>query len=241
MTPNTYYIFFQHPLDKEQRNPSKIHPLQGNQVPASIANRNRDLPTWKQIGFVSLTFNFSAFYVHQAQYKSQCFRALQYLSRSARPPVFYLPSFCMPLQQLRPLHISPAFLFENKSISNRVTCSVGYRLPISSTAILFFSKVKIFSSHSTHLHTWFLGCSNACTDCLLSTSHGHGWTGSNRHDFVLSPLDVMHHNLYALLEPCTGPYTNGWDNCHPVFHHSVRRSIIFCKCTACVFANSQLP
>ena len=124
MTPNTYYIFFQRPLDKEQKNLSKIHPLQGNQVPASIADRNRDLPTWKQIGFV-LTFNFSAFYVHQAQHKSQCFRA-QYLSRSARPPVFYLPSFCM-LQQLRPLHISPALLVENKSIWNRVTCSVGYR------------------------------------------------------------------------------------------------------------------
>ena len=164
MTPNTYYIFFQRPLDKEQKNLSKIHPLQGNQVPASIADRNRDLPTWKQIGFV-LTFNFSAFYVHQAQHKSQCFRA-QYLSRSARPPVFYLPSFCM-LQQLRPLHISPALLVENKSIWNRVTCSVGYsfgasktepfltfnsrlRLRWKSSNLQFYkSKVKVFSSHST--------------------------------------------------------------------------------------------
>lgn len=76
MTPNTYYIFFQHPLDKEQKNLSKVHPLQGNQVPASIADRNRDLPTWKQIGFVSLTFNFSAFYVHQAQQHSTRVNAL---------------------------------------------------------------------------------------------------------------------------------------------------------------------
>lgn len=80
----------------------------------------------------------------------------------------------MPLQQLRPLHISPALLVENKSISNRVTCSVGYRAfglprpnpswrsiqdfdfdekaPICSPFLLqqfYKSKVKIFSSHST--------------------------------------------------------------------------------------------
>lgn len=71
------------------------------------------------------------------------------------------------LQQLRPLHISPALLVENKSIWNRVTCSVGYsfgasktepfltfnsrlRLRWKSSNLQFYkSKVKVFSSHST--------------------------------------------------------------------------------------------